>query len=187
MNPMARNPMLCFIAALASVPLALTWLVGHAASDGLVAGGAVNFAALTEPFGQPLTRTPMGLSIVSPFNPRASADFIFSSRFEENESQGFVPFTPPNPVSIAPPADPTVIPAFHEYTEFLYDHPTPVQRGMVGNPIQPYRAAVTRGRVLNAAGGPLAGVLVRALDQPEVGYTYTRSDGYRRTGAVRNL
>ena len=43
--------------------------------------------------------------------------------------------------------------------------------------IAAHRVAVIRGKVMNDQGSPLAGVLVRALDQPEVGYTYTRSDG----------
>ena len=49
---------------------------------------------------------------------------------------------------------------------------------MQGDPIQDYRVAIVRGRVLDSARQPLAGVLVRALNQRESGYTYSRSSGY---------
>jgi len=86
-------------------------------------------------------------------------------------------FTPPNPRDVATPIDPTVPVDFDEVTEFLHAGPNPVQRGARREDIAPHRVAVIRGKVMNDQGSPLAGVLVRALDQPEVGYTYTRSDG----------
>jgi hypothetical protein len=105
-------------------------------------------------------------------------EVIFQSRFEASENIGVVPFTPPDPPTTWIPLDPTIIPSFHETIKFLYEAPNPVQRGMRGDPIQPYRATVARGRVLNDAGQPLSGVLVRFLDFPDWGYTYTRTDGY---------
>lgn len=86
-------------------------------------------------------------------------------------------FTPPDPRDVATPIDPTVPVDFDEVTEFLHSGPNPVQRGARREDIAPHRVVVIRGKVMNDQGAPLAGVLVRALDQPEVGYTYTRSDG----------
>lgn len=125
----------------------------------------------------PLT-TDFGQAIVSQFQPEISPDRIFASRFEAGELLGAVPFTPPEPESILPPPDPTIFPSFGELAGPLYSGPNPIQRGMQGDPIQDYRVAIVRGRVLDSAGQPLAGVLVRALNQPEVGYTYSRSSGY---------
>ena len=125
----------------------------------------------------PLT-TDFGQAIVSQFQPEISPDRIFASRFETGEVLGAVPFTPPEPESILPPPDPTIFPGFGELAGPLYSGPNPIQRGMQGDPIQDYRVAIVRGRVLDGSGQPIAGVLVRALNQREVGYTYSRSSGY---------
>ncbi|MDC8013016.1 RHS repeat-associated core domain-containing protein [Tahibacter soli] len=87
------------------------------------------------------------------------------------------PFVPPDPAAVATPIDPTVATDFHEATRFLYAGPEPVQRGVAPDAIRSWRAAVLRGRVLDGDGAPLPGVLVRVLDRPELGYTYTRADG----------
>ena len=107
-----------------------------------------------------------------------SPQIILQSGFEASEATGVIPFVPPNPISTWVPLDPSKIPTFHDTVEFLYSGPDPVQRGMQGDPIQPYRATVMRGRVINEAGAPLPGVLVRSHSLPAHGYTFTRADGY---------
>ncbi len=86
-------------------------------------------------------------------------------------------FTPPDPASIATPINPTVVTNFFDANQFIYSGISPIQRGMAPGVIQSYRAAVLRGKVVDAEQNPLPGVLVRVLNHPEYGYTYTRSDG----------
>jgi RHS repeat-associated protein len=87
-------------------------------------------------------------------------------------------FAPPDPAAVAPPINPTVVTDFIDANEFIGFGPTPIQVGLQPGLIERYRAAITRGRVLDEAGEPLPQVLVRVLDHPEYGYTYTRADGH---------
>ncbi|WP_395789238.1 RHS repeat-associated core domain-containing protein [Aquimonas sp.] len=87
-------------------------------------------------------------------------------------------FTPPDPAAVAPPINPTVVTDFIDANEFIGLGPTPIQVGLQPDVIERYRAAITRGRVLDEAGNPLSQVLVRVLEHPEYGYTYSRADGY---------
>ncbi|EQD49544.1 YD repeat-containing protein, partial [mine drainage metagenome] len=66
---------------------------------------------------------------------------------------------------------------FAEATAFLYSGSNPVQTGVQPGTILPDRAAVIRGRVLDQAGQPLAGVIVSVLNHPAYGYTVSRSSG----------
>ena len=86
-------------------------------------------------------------------------------------------FVPPNPVLVAPPLDPTVPANFADGSTFLYSGANPIQRGLEPGAIQSYRVIIMRGLVTDESGAPLSGVLVRVLDHPELGYTFTRSDG----------
>ncbi len=86
-------------------------------------------------------------------------------------------FVPADPATVAPPLDPTVPANYYDATTFIYEGVDPIQRGVRPGTIADYRAAVMRGLVKDDQGQPLAGVLVRVLDRPEFGYTYTRSDG----------
>ncbi len=88
-----------------------------------------------------------------------------------------VTFVPPDPVSIAPPINPTITTGFPDAVDFLYKHPNPVQRGVPPDAIVEHRLAVLKGFVKNAQGQPLPGVLVRVLSHPQFGYTFTRNDG----------
>lgn len=85
---------------------------------------------------------------------------------------------PPDPSTVAPPIDPTVPTNVADATEFLYTGPDPIQTGVVPGTIEVRRAAVVRGRVLTAAGGPLSGVAVSVLNHPELGQTLSRADGW---------
>ena len=62
-------------------------------------------------------------------------------------------------------------------TAFLYAGPSPVQTGVAPGTISPVRAAVLRGRVLDAGGAPLPGVTITILNHPEFGITHTRAAG----------
>jgi RHS repeat-associated protein len=53
----------------------------------------------------------------------------------------------------------------------------PMQRDVAPGAITPARAALTRGRVLDTQGRPLAGARVEVARRPELGWAYTRADG----------
>jgi RHS repeat-associated protein len=74
--------------------------------------------------------------------------------------------------------DATVATTIYDSTRFLYTGDDPVQVGVDADVIEPRRAAVLRGRVLDHDGRPLAGVEVRVLDHPGYGRTSTRADGW---------
>lgn len=84
---------------------------------------------------------------------------------------------PPDPGSIAPPLDPTIATNLSESVSFLYTGSNPVQTGMSPETINPRRAAVARGLVLDRANRPLSGVSVTVRGRPEYGRTLTRPDG----------
>ena len=85
---------------------------------------------------------------------------------------------PPDPVTVAPPLDPTVATTMARSTEFLYTGPTPIQTGVYSDTtIEARRAAVLRGKVLDRAGQPLPAVTITVLNHPEFGQTLSRADG----------
>ncbi len=84
---------------------------------------------------------------------------------------------PPNPATVAPPLDPTVVTQFGTATQFLYRGTNAVQTGVAADTIEERRAAVIRGQVFDRAKTPLPGVTVRVLDHPELGQTQSRTDG----------
>lgn len=86
-------------------------------------------------------------------------------------------FTPPNPITVAPPINPTIPTSFPDAIGFIYHGPNPIQQGLSGAVIEEHRTAVLKGIVKGTDGAPLPGVLVRVLDHPEFGYTYSRADG----------
>jgi RHS repeat-associated protein len=82
----------------------------------------------------------------------------------------------PTPSEIAPaPVGPA--PSFADRTGFLWQGPDPLQREVDAGAIAAARVVVLRGRVLDGAGQPVAGVRVRVLDHAEFGYALTRTDG----------
>jgi RHS repeat-associated protein len=85
---------------------------------------------------------------------------------------------PPDPSTIAPPLDDTLIANVASSTEFLYTGSEPLQTGVLAGTINPIQAAVVRGRVLNSDGTPLPAVTVTILNHPEFGQTVSRSDGF---------
>lgn len=83
---------------------------------------------------------------------------------------------PPDPATIAPPLNPTIVTPFVDSTSFLYTGPNAIQRGLTAT-MDSVRVGVTRGRVITRDGAPVAGVRVTVLGHPEYGSTLTRADG----------
>jgi len=153
-----------------------------------ILSGATGVALSNVLDGQPTRR-----AIVAP---KGQVDLILRSGFEPGETsvicapdasdldgdglldaRCIIDFVPPDPSVVAPPLDPTVPANVADATEFIYRLPNPIQRGVAPGAIERYRAGVVRGLVKDSSGLPLPGVLVRVLDHPELGYTYTRADG----------
>jgi RHS repeat-associated protein len=84
---------------------------------------------------------------------------------------------PPDPATVASPIDPTVPTDIAVATAFLYSGSNPIQTGVAPGTIDPRRAAVLRGQVLDRNGSPLPGVTVTVLGHPELGSTLSRLDG----------
>jgi RHS repeat-associated protein len=87
------------------------------------------------------------------------------------------------PVQVVPPHDPFVLnpgtaTTFTDAAQFLYTGSNPAQTGVASGTIDPVRAAVVRGRVVDRSGAPVAGVTITAPAHPEYGSTRTGSDGW---------
>jgi RHS repeat-associated protein len=87
------------------------------------------------------------------------------------------PALPPDPVTVAPPVDPTVATTVAATTEFLYTGSNPIQTGVAPGTIDSKRVAVLRGKVLDRNNNPLSGVIISILNHPEYGQTLSRLDG----------
>lgn len=85
---------------------------------------------------------------------------------------------PPDPTTVAPKIDPTVATTTHAATQFLYTGSNPIQTGVAPGTIEPKRAAVLRGKVLDKQNNPLPGVTISILNHPEFGQTRSRADGW---------
>ena len=85
--------------------------------------------------------------------------------------------TDPDPVLVASVLNRAEVSTIGAATEFLYSGANPIQTGVVAGTIDPVRAAVVKGRVLNRLFQPLSGVTVSVLGRPELGQTLSRVDG----------
>ncbi|MCL6615210.1 MAG: carboxypeptidase-like regulatory domain-containing protein, partial [Firmicutes bacterium] len=102
---------------------------------------------------------------------------------EASSSASFIidpvmPAIPPDPVEVAPSLDRTAFTDLFSSTSFLYTGENPIQTGVSPEIIEPKRAAVIRGKVLGADGGPLPGATISVLGHPEYGHTVSRQDGF---------
>jgi hypothetical protein len=84
---------------------------------------------------------------------------------------------PPDPQTVAPPLDQSVATTIGTATQFLYTGSNPIQTGVAPGTIEPIRAAVLRGKVLDKNNAPLSGVTITILNHPEFGQTLSRADG----------
>ncbi|MBI3799613.1 MAG: right-handed parallel beta-helix repeat-containing protein [Deltaproteobacteria bacterium] len=87
------------------------------------------------------------------------------------------PAVPPDPSTVASPIDRSVATTLGAATQFLYTGNDPIQTGVAPGTIEPQRAAVLRGKVLDKTNTPLSGVVINILDHPEFGQTLSRADG----------
>ncbi len=85
---------------------------------------------------------------------------------------------PPDPVTVAPPMDPTVTTSTFAASEFLYSGDNPIQSGVAPGTIEPRRVAVLRGRVLDRDHLPVGGVHISIKDHDQFGHTLSRADGF---------
>jgi RHS repeat-associated protein len=83
----------------------------------------------------------------------------------------------PDPVTVAPTLDTTVVTLVMDATEFLYTGADPIQKGVASGTINKLHVTVLRGKVLDKDLLPLSGAKVTILGNPEFGYTFSRSDG----------
>ncbi|HRF45541.1 MAG TPA: PKD domain-containing protein, partial [Candidatus Competibacteraceae bacterium] len=97
--------------------------------------------------------------------------------FNVQVQQENVPPLPPAPETVAPPINATVATTTFAATNFLYSGSNPIQTGVAPGTIDPKRAAVLRGRVLDKQNNPLSGVTLTVLNHPEFGQTVSRADG----------
>lgn len=86
--------------------------------------------------------------------------------------------TPVPPPGCTGPLDTTVVTDFYEAVRCLFSSAAPPQRGVAEGVIERTRVAVVRGRVLDRAGAPIAGVTVTVLGEARYGTTETRADGH---------
>jgi hypothetical protein len=84
---------------------------------------------------------------------------------------------PPDPVTVAPPLNPTATTTLGNATAFLHSGPNPIQTGVAPGTIEPQRAAVLRGRVLDRDRQPLPGVRISVAGDSTLGETLSRADG----------
>ncbi len=84
---------------------------------------------------------------------------------------------PPDPVMVASVVNRAEVTTIGANTSFLYSGATPIQTGVAAGTINPVRAAVLRGRVLDKTFAPLGGATVTILGHAELGQTLSREDG----------
>ncbi len=84
---------------------------------------------------------------------------------------------PPDPALVANVVNRAEVTTIGANTAFLYSGTTPIQTGVAASTINPVRAAVVRGRVLDKTFAPLGGSTVTILNHPELGQTVSREDG----------
>jgi PKD repeat protein/streptogramin lyase len=84
---------------------------------------------------------------------------------------------PPDPSTVAPPIDRTIASTHAATTSFLYTGSQLTQKEMLPGVIDPQRATVLHGKVIDHTGAPLVGVTVTVLHHLEFGHALTRADG----------
>ncbi|MCP4927088.1 MAG: hypothetical protein GY916_14230, partial [Gammaproteobacteria bacterium] len=84
---------------------------------------------------------------------------------------------PDDPAEVAPALNPTQTTSIFDATAFLYSGADPIQTGVAPGTIDPARAAVIRGRILDRNDNPIPGVTITIKEHPEFGQTLSRSDG----------
>ncbi|HVY28776.1 MAG TPA: RHS repeat-associated core domain-containing protein [Polyangiaceae bacterium] len=102
---------------------------------------------------------------------------------KDNDGDGFVDCedldcrTTSKSCELAPALDRTVATTVWESAQFLFTGKDPIQKGTKPKQFSRKRIAILRGKVVDRAGKPLAGVQVSVAGHDEWGTTSTRSDG----------
>jgi RHS repeat-associated protein len=134
---------------------------------GLTVGGLTQENSDTVPAGNIIRQRPAaGASVL----PGSAVDLVVSLGPID-------PGLPPDPITIAPPLDPTVGTDIGTATEFLYTGPNPIQTGVAPGTIDKARVAVLKGKVFRRDGTVLSGVRLSVLSHSEFGQTLSRADG----------
>jgi RHS repeat-associated protein len=84
---------------------------------------------------------------------------------------------PPDPGELAPPMDSAGFDSFADSVRFLWEGDNKVVFGLDEDALDESSVAVLRGKVLDADGEPVSGLRASIAGRPELGYTYSRSDG----------
>jgi hypothetical protein len=157
-------------------PVSVPDLVGQGKNQALAAVQAIHLTAgtITE---SPSDTVPAGKVISQ--NPSAGAQLPAGSQVDLVVSIGPAGGggLPPDPADVAPPVDPTIATKVYDGSQFLYTGSHPIQTGVVLGTIDPTRASVIRGQVLDKQNNPLPGVTLTVLNHPEYGQTLSRADG----------
>ena len=162
------------VVSLGSAPVNVPDVVGETqiaaeteiVSAGLIVGTVTSENSDTVPAGSVISQDPVADMSVEA---GSSVDLVISI--------GPSGSLPPDPATVAPPLDLTVATTLAAATSFLYTGGNPIQTGMAPETIEPVRAAVIRGRVLDRSNAPLPGVVITILNHPEFGQTLSREDG----------
>lgn len=111
-------------------------------------------------------------------SPASGVSLIQDSPVDLVVSNGPQPVTiPPDPVTIAPPLDPSVPTTMASINEFLYTGPNAVQTDVAPGTIDATKISIMRGNVKGRDGQALSGVKLTVVDHPEYGKTVSRADG----------
>ena len=110
--------------------------------------------------------------------PNAGAAVALGTSITMTVSLGPNPGLPPDPATVAPPVENGVATILAKSTEFLYSGSNPIQTNVAPGTIDAKRAAVIRGKVMDATGNPLPGAIITLLNHPELGQTLSRTDGW---------
>lgn len=162
-------------------------LDGDSDDDGLTDGAEVNDHA-TDPNDADSDDDGLSdgdevnLHLTLPGNPDTDGDGAsdgdeIAGGFDPLDENDFPVGLPPDPADVAPELETGVASTIGAATEFLYTGPNPIQTGVAPDTIDPVRAVVLRGTVMNRDGSPLSGITVSVLDHPEYGQTLSRADG----------
>ena len=160
----------------ASVTSAALTVTGTVTDDTGVTGVTVNGAAATlsgNTFSANVTLAAGANTIAVVATDKASRTTTVSRSVTYSAG----PPLPPDPTTVAPPVDSTVVSILSETTKFLYSGSSPIQTGVAPGTIEARRAAVLRGKVLNRDNTPLSGVKITVLNHSELGQTLSRADG----------
>ena len=149
--------------------------------DGILVSGTVSDATpvtvAANGISLPVNAGAFSKNVPLSFGPNAIAVVATDAATNATTVTRNVTRAPPDPLTVAPPLDPTVASTMIAATSFLYSGANPIQTGVAPGTITPTRIAVLRGKLMTRDGQPIVGASVTVLGRPEFGSTYSRLDG----------